>query len=364
MTNIAKTEASAKSPDLALKITKILLALSALYFIWYLVGDRLTPMTDQARVRGFVIPIVPQVSGQVTQIHVGGDKQVKKGDILFEINPRDYELALEKAQLDLKLAGQEVGANTASVAAAKATLEKAKANLTTKQLNANRIFAVEAKGVVSQADADRTRGALAQAEQDVINAEAAYEQAKQTLGEVGNDNPKIQKALVALAQAQLDLERTRVTAPSDGVVSYAKVNIGYYAAKGQKIMTFISTEYVWIEAHYKENNLGNLVKGTPLDIVLDASPGNVFQGEVISLGFGVKFDQNVPGDLSTPQQPQGWMRDPQRFTVIIKFNERPDKHLLREGGQADVIAYTGDNFILNLLGKISIWFTSYMSYIY
>jgi multidrug resistance efflux pump len=108
--------------DFTKRLTKIILITASLYFLWYIIGDRHTPITDQARVRGFVIPIVPQISGQISRIHIGGDKKVKKDDLLFEIDARDYELALEQAKYDLKLAGQTVGADTASVASAKAQL--------------------------------------------------------------------------------------------------------------------------------------------------------------------------------------------------------------------------------------------------
>ena len=350
--------------DFTRKLTLIILIVSCLYFLWYIIGDRITPITDQARVRAFVIPIVPQVSGKISRIHKAGDKEVKQGELLFEIDPLDYELAVEKAKGDLELAGQEVGANTASVAASKAKLAKARANLETKQINAARIFAIEDKGVISAADADRTRGAVEEAEQEVITAIASFEQAKQLMGKAGENNPKIQNALTALSVAQLNLERTKVKAPSNGVISYAKIYVGHYAAVGKKVMTFISTDYAWIEASYKENNLGNIAADNPVDIVLDAAPGQIFHGKIVTVGYGVSFDNNEVGDLSKPQTPQGWMRDPQRFTVIIKFNDDSIKGLLREGGQADVITYTNDSYILNTLGKIWIWVVSYLSYIY
>ncbi|WOH35798.1 HlyD family secretion protein [Thalassotalea fonticola] len=351
-------------PDFAQRLTKIILSLALLYFLWYVIGDRLTPISDQARVRAFVIPMVPQVSGQISNIYVGGDKIVKKDDILFEIDPRDYQFKLEQAKANLELAGQEVGASTASVGAAKARVDKAEADLITKQMNASRIFAMEAKGIVSSADADRTRGTITQAELEVVNAQAAYEEARQKLGKKGSTNPRIISALADLSTAQLNLDRTVIKAPSDGVISYAKVNVGYYAAQGSKIMTFISNQFVWIEAGFRENSLGNLKTGDPVDIVLDSAPGQVFAGEVMTIGFGVSFDQSKPGELPTPEKPQGWMRDPQRFTTIIKFVDEPNRRLLREGGQADVIAYTGDSFIFNALGKIWVRITSFLTYLY
>lgn len=350
--------------DFTQKLTKIILALSLLYFLWYVVGDRITPTTDQARVRSFVIPIVPQVAGKISTIYIGGDKTVTEGELLFEIEESDYQLAVENAQIELDLAGQNVGADTASVAAAKANVEKAKADLVAKEANANRIFKVEAQGVISKAQGDEARGILAGAQQNVINAQASYVKAQQLLGKQGSENTKIQSALTALSQAKLNLSRTKITAPSDGVISYSKINVGHYAAVGSKIMTFIDTDYFWIEASYRENNLGNIKKGDSVDIVLDSAPGDIFSGTIVSIGYGVSFDKSVQGELPTPAKTTGWMREAQRFTVIIKFNDGVAKELLREGGQADVITYTDNNVILNGLGKISIWLTSKLAYLY
>ncbi|PCI55051.1 MAG: secretion protein [Gammaproteobacteria bacterium] len=353
-----------KKVDFTQKLTRIILTLSLLYFLWYVVGDRITPTTDQARVRSFVIPIVPQVSGKISKIYIGGDKKVKEGELLFEIEESDYQLAVEKAQIELELAGQNVGADTASVAAAKANVEKAKADLVAKEANANRIFKVEAQGVISKAQGDEARGILAGAQQNVINAQASYDKAQQLLGKQGSENTKIQGALTTLSQAKLNLNRTKITAPSDGVISYAKINVGHYAAVGSKIMTFIDTDYFWIEASYRENNLGNIKKGDSVDIVLDSAPGEVFSGIIVSIGYGVSFDKSVQGELPTPAKTTGWMREAQHFTVIIKFNDDIAKKLLREGGQADVITYTGNNFLFNGLGKMSIWLTSKLAYLY
>jgi len=350
--------------DFTQKLTRTILTLAALYFLWYVIGDRITPTTSQARVRSFVVPIVPQVPGKISRIHIAGDKVVKKDDLLFEIEESDYQFAVEKAQAELDIAGQNVGADIASVAAAKANLDKAKADLVAKESNASRIFEVEAKGVISKAQGDQTRGVLAGAQQNVLNAQASYEKAQQLLGKKGKDNAKLQNALATLSKSQLDLARTKITAPSDGVISYAKVNVGQYAGVGSKIMTFIDTDYFWIEASYRENNLGNIKQDDPVDIVLDSAPGQIFNGNIVSIGYGVSFDRSVAGELPTPEKSTGWMREAQRFTVIIKLNDKITKQLLREGGQADVITYTGDNFIFNGLGKIWIWLTSKLAYIY
>ncbi|MGB0937042.1 MAG: HlyD family secretion protein [Colwellia sp.] len=353
-----------KKQDFTKKLTKGILLLSLVYFAWYLIGDRLTPMTDLARVRAFVTPIMPQVSGEIVNIHVGGDRIVKKGEPLFEIDPRTYRYAVEKAESDLELASQNVGADVEAVIAAKANFEKAKSDLIAKEANTSRILAVAAKGVVSKSEADRARGILAAAQQNVVNTEATYRKAQQLLGKEGKENAKVRNAISALSDAQLNLDRTIVVAPSDGVVSYAKADVGYYASVGSKVMTFISTDAVWIEASYRENNLGNIKQGDPVDIVLDAAPGSVYKGNIVSVGYGVSFDNSVQGELPTAQKSTGWMREPQRFIVVIKLDTSElKKNTLREGGQADVITYTSNNFVINALGKLWIHIKSILTYV-
>ena len=99
-----------KKSDPVRRVSQIVLLLVILLFTWYVFADRLAPWTDQARVQTYVIPIVSQVSGRVIEVNVNQDQGVKPGDVLFRIDPADYELAVENAETALELAGQEIGA--------------------------------------------------------------------------------------------------------------------------------------------------------------------------------------------------------------------------------------------------------------
>lgn len=360
----AEGEPRVKPVDPIARFTRMTLIVCALFFIWHLVSDRFTPNTEQARVRGYVIPVSSQVPGKVVKVNVNGNKMVKEGDVLFEIDPENYELAVEQAQAALEQAGQQVGSNTANVAVAKASLVRARADLATKQADADRIFAVETRGVIPQADIDRTRGLLEQAKASVVTAEASYLQAKEQLGQKGQDNPAIESALSKLAAAQLDLSRTKVRAPADGGVSNARLYVGEYASPGKPLMSFVSEGFVWIEAEFRENSLEHVKPGDKVDIVLDAAPGRVFGGEVVSTAYGVKFDQSKMGELASPVGVSGWLRDPQRFPVVIRFTDNTSVGLRREGGQVDAIVYASDSWILNLFAKVWIHLMSILSYAY
>jgi len=115
----------------------------------------------------------------------------------------------------------------------------------------------------------------------------------------------------------------------------------------------------------RENNISHLEIGDPAEFVLDVAPGRVFHGTVRSVGYGVSSSGGTTtrGSLPTVRGAQGWLRDPQRFPVIIGFDESEVSGLLRAGGQADVIVYTGSSAILNTLGRIQVRVRSLLSYV-
>lgn len=360
-----KETSNDKKPASVRKLTLIMVGVVLVFFFWYVIADRLTPSTNQARVRGYIVPIAPQVSGVINEVNVAINAVVDEGKTLFKIDPEPFEIAVRKAEADLEKAGQDIGAETAGVAAAQASLAKAQATLRRVQVDANRLIAVEDLGVVPQADIDRARVQVEQEQAKVINAEADLQRAKEHLGKKGADNPKIRKALSALDKARLDLNNTSVVAPSFGGITDVRVDVGHYAQAGKPVMTFVSTRAVWVEAYMRENNLGNIKAGDEAEIVLDVAPGKVFKGEVISIGYGVNWGQSTaPGELPKISVSSGWLRDPQRFPVIIKFVGDDAKGFRREGGQADVIVYTGGNFLFNALGWLQIRLTSLFSYVY
>jgi multidrug resistance efflux pump len=168
-----------------------------------------------------------------------------------------------------------------------------------------------------------------------------------------------------LKQAQINLSETKLYAPSDGGITNLTVDEGFYAKSGTALMTFISGTDVWVKAYLRENSLSNLKIGDPVEILLDVAPGKIFKGEVSTIGYGVSQPSGgATGELETVQADSGWLRDAQRFPVIIKFSDDNSRGIRRHGGQADVQIYTGDHFIVNTLGRIWIRLMSYLSYVY
>jgi len=347
------------------KISKYVLYVVIFLFIWYVIADRLAPWTDQARVQTYVIPIVSQVSGRVVEVNVDKDAIVQPGDILFKIDPADYELAVENAESSLEIAGQEIGAGMASVTTAQAGVVTAETQLDHVKAQSARVYELEKQQVFSRSEGDKARAAVKAAEAQLVGAQAGLEKAKQALGKKGNENPRIRSALAALKRAQLDLSRTIIVAPSLGGITNLQIDVGHYASAGSPLMTFIEADNVWIQANLRENNIANIEPGDSVDIALDVAPGKVFSGTVSSIGFAV--DSSITGkvgDLATVEGKSGWLRDAQRFPVIIIFDDDSSRGLRRLGGQADVLVYTSNNWVINPIGWLWIRALSWFSYVY
>lgn len=357
---------AATGPDPVKRWTWSLTTLAVLLFAWYVASDRVAPWTDEARVQAWVVPIDAKVSGYVVDVLVKQDEAVEKDQLLVSIDPEPYEIAVSRAEAALELAGQDIGASTAEVETSEARLQESRANLAEAEVQTQRILDVFKKGGVSAAEADTARADRAKAKAQVDSAVAEVERAKQKLGRDGQDNPKIRDAMEALRQARIDLENTQIRAPSKGGITNLKIDDGYYASVGSPLLTFVSANDVWVQANLRENSMANIRPGDRAEIVLDTAPGQVFQGEVASRGYAIQLSsEGAVGEAAQIKGKSGWLRDAQRFPVVIKFSDKRAKGLRAAGGQADVQIYTQhSNALLNGLGWAWVRFMSWLSYAY
>lgn len=338
---------------------------------WYLLADRFTPYTSQARVQGYVVGVAPKVAGVVTQVWVKNNQEVAVGQPLFEVDPAQYRIALAKAQADLQSARRQVDAGSAGVESARANLRAALANELKAEQDYRRLERLhrEDPGTISVRRLEVSRAALDEARANVSAREADIERAiEQKGGDDDANNAILKSAQSAVEKAQLDLANTIVEAPARGVITDLRADVGQYAGTGSPVMTLVAIHDVWVNAEFTENNLGHLQPGTPVEILFDVLPGQVFDGEIRSIGLGVSEGQvPPPGTLPTVKNDRDWLRQSQRFPVIIGFDVEQRQDLsrqLRIGGQASVIAYSEGHGLLTLLGKAYIRLMSWLSYAY
>lgn len=319
-------------------------------------------MTGQARVHSYLVRIAPEVSGNIVDIRVTDNQVVQAGDVLFEINPRDYEIALRSAQANLALAGQNIGANTAAVEVAQAKVVDALAANNNARDQAARTKDLASRGVVSQSELDNAREAELRAQAGLEAAEAALVQAKQNLGPTGMDNPQILAAIAKLEKAQLDLQRTRVLAPSTGIVTNLQLAAGQRASAGSPLLTFLDPRSVWISALVRENSIEHIRAGHSVAIVFDALPGRVVQGKVESIGWGTGGSNDI--DPSTGfLNPDPNALNAQRYPVNIVFEGDSIPKNIRYGSQATVAFYTEQSTLGEWLAALWMRILSVWTYV-
>jgi multidrug resistance efflux pump len=359
-------EEGKKKKDPARLVTIIVLVLAVVFFGLYIRADRVMPYSDQARVSGFTVAVAPQVGGYVTNIAVDLHEVVQAGQLLVEIDTLQYQIAVRAARAQLDNAIQQIDGASASVEAAAAAVAAARAQENIAQRDFDRITSIRERDptAISQADRDRAEAGYLGAVASREARDADLRRAQATLGPRGIDNPSIRAAMAALEQAEFNLARTTVTAPTSGAIESLAIDVGHFAGPGQPLMTLVSTASTWITADMRENNLENLAPGVPVQIIFDVAPGRIFNGEVHSVGFGVggSMPQNR-GTLPSVSTQTGWLRQPQQFPVRIDVVDEVPEEMLRIGAQVSVMAFTGRHPILNPIGRLVMRINAILTYL-
>lgn len=344
--------------------TFIAIAVGAVLLIYHLIADFVTPYTSQAYVQAFVVDITPEVSGSVVEVDVKDNAQVKAGQRLFRIDPVRFQIAVNAAEAKLAQAGQSIGASTSGIAAAEAKSSAAQSNLENIRKQWARTQELVEKGVYSKAKGDEMQAALETSQADVQRARADVESARKQLGSRGADNPQIRAATAELERARLDLERSSVMAPSDGLITNLKLAVGQYVQTGAPVMTFVDTRTGWVVAELREKSLGNLQRGDKAEVVLDGLPGQVFPMRVESIAWGVSSGSGRDSSgLPTVSEQKEWLRSAQRFPVLLTGDNKLPLGSVRVGSLVRVIVYSGESSIMNGLAWLHIRLTSLFSYV-
>ena len=349
-------------PNPLRRIALVVVLVTATLFVLSILMERSTPSTSQAVVQGYVVQMASEVGGRVVEIAVLDNARVTAGQLLFRIDPQPYKIAVAEAEARLEQTGQALGANTASVDAAQAQAVSARAQRDNVREQARRVMQLVERGVYARARLDEATASLNSAEAAVAKAQADLQRARQELGPTGTDNPQFKQALAQLEKARLDLVRTDIKAPADGVITNLQLAVGQVVSPGQSALTFIDTGTVWISAAFKENSLEHVQADDPAELVFDLLPGRVFKARVESVGWGVAQEGSSTSALPSVRNQSGWVRDPQRFPVRLVMTE-PYPRGLRYGSQANAVIYTGDNPLANLLGAITARLVALLTYV-
>lgn len=288
----------------------LLVLIAGGFYYWW--SNRDLEDTDDAYTDGRAVTIAPHVAGYVTRLAVNDNEFVHQGQVLIEIDQRDYLAARDQAQAQLETAEAQVRSQQQATEVAKVTfpaqLQQARANLDSAkasqfkaQTDFNRQHRID-RAATTQADVDASTAALGQANAQVEQAQAAVTQAMPVTPNIGQQTATVKQreasvaqAKAALATAELNLSWTHVTAPQDGWITHRNVNQGDYVQQAQQILSVVSPD-VWITANFKETELARMRAGQHVNISVDAYPSLKLHGHVdsIQLGSGSKFTAFPP----------------------------------------------------------------------
>jgi multidrug resistance efflux pump len=349
-------------------VVLVAFALLLLLYGYSVVADRITPYSSQATIDTLLVQIAPEVSGQVVEVGVVDNKRVKKGQMLFRIDPRPFEIALRSAEANLAVALQAAEVSSVDIGVAQAVLRKQQVDLDANRRLGRIVTDLVDMRALPQTNAIRARAEVAKTQADVARAAAEVERARQNLGAAGDRNAKVRQAAAVVQQARLDLSNTVVTAPADGAVTNLRLSAGQFVSRGQPLLSFIQNGPRWVSAAMRENQLGNLAPGNKVLVALDDNPGQVVPGRVESIGWGITQGGEAPtGQLPDVESAAGWLREPQSFPVrIVLMPARDGRTALssgRSGAQANVIIFTDPDSALNPIGRFWIKLVALLSYL-
>lgn len=340
------------------------LVLFALVFCYFLAADLWMPMTPQSRVIHPVIRVAPQVSGQVVDVAVADNQHVAAGELLFSIDPRPYELAVQQAQLALEAAERDNAGIDASIAAAQAQVRSAEVRSAELARERERMQTLLASHNVSRQSYEQIVASHQAAQAEVASQRAQLQQLEVQRGQGDQDNLRLRQARNALAQATLNLSYTQVRAESDGVVSNLQVRPGTYAVAGSSLAALVADD-ADVVADFREKSLVHMDVGEPAAIVFDAIPGRVFEAHVAGIAAGTQQGQLLPdGSLAAPETSDRWVRDAQRQRVHLVLDEEPELLPgLPTGARATVQLFPVGG-PAKWLGGVQVRLVSLMHYIY
>jgi membrane fusion protein (multidrug efflux system) len=312
----------------------VCVGMAVAWFGWrYWRSSELHAGTDDAYVNADKVEIAAQVQGPVLHVYASENQVVKAGDVLFDIDPQSYRLALDKAEAQLRIASQSMSQESAGVTAAEAQLAQRRAELANAEDNLRRSQGLVSRGFLSQQGAESARTQVATARAALRAAEANLEQARSALGSAGSNNAAVRAARAAVDQARLDLMHTQVTAPADGVVTNLSLRPGSIVQPGVPLFVVISNRGYWVDANFKETELERIRPGERATIDVDMYPGHAFHGVVESMsgGSGTAFS------LLPPQNATGnWVKVTQRVPVRVRVLDPDPRYPLRIGTTATV----------------------------
>jgi multidrug resistance efflux pump len=322
------------------------------------------PFSSEARFYFNTTPIVPGVSGIVTEVPVKANSHLKAGDVLFRIDPKPFENAVKAKEAALADAVQTTHQLRATADAAQKKLESALADRDSAKDIFERQQKLLASGAVAQAQFERAKTNLAAAEATAQSAKAEADRALLEAEAVVNGvNTDVARLQADLDTAKFNLEQSVVRAPTDGMIQQNFLRPGMYAASLplRPVMIFLHDEKPKFAAAFLQNSAQRIEQGSDAEFILPAVPGRFFKGKVVVGGAYIPQGQLQPsGNLVDPEQIKG----EGRILVVIEPEDDLSKYLIVPGSTAQVAVYTHHMHHLAILRKVLLRMKSWTNYLF
>lgn len=299
--------------------------------------------TENANLQQAKVSIASDIAGRVVQVDIADNQLVKKGDVLFTIDPEPSRIALAQADASVAAARLNVEQLRAAYSQAMAQEKSAASEVDYAQSQYDRAADLAQKGINAKSSLDQARNDLDKAKQQLAVAQQGIVSAKAALGgnpDIETDkHPTVMSALAARDKAAYDLAQTTVKAPADGIVSQASsFKVGQFVGSGTPLFSLVETGDIWVDANFKETQLTNMKPGQKADIVLDTYPGRTFEATVKAIGAGTGAEFSL---LPAQNATGNWVKVTQRIPVRLQLTDPDARMALRTGMSATVTVDTG-----------------------
>ncbi|MCC0034347.1 MAG: HlyD family secretion protein [Hoeflea sp.] len=301
--------------------------------------------TENANMRLARITIASEIAGRVVSVNVAENVAVRKGDVLFEVDPEPLQIALNQANAAVESARLNVIELKAAYSQALTQEQIAADDAAFYQDTLDRQKALTAKGVATNSSLDDARHTAQKAAQGLVAAKQAVATAQAALAESLNgeidDHPMVVAAKAARDKAAYNLSVATVRAPADGLVYQASsFRPGVYVTPGASLFTIVETTDPWIDANFKEPQLAHMKPDQPAEVVFDLYPDRTFKAKVDSIGAGTGAEFSL---LPAQNATGNWVKVTQRIPVRIKLDNPEARILARSGLSATVTVDTGES---------------------
>lgn len=300
------------------------------------------PRTDDAYVRANVVGIAAHVSGPIVQMPIADNQHLKQGELLFVVDPRPYQSAVDKAEADLALTNLQIKALEDTVRSASSREAQLQAQLAYDKQYLDRIEPLLNRHFVTANDVFNARSRLEADNAGVSSAHSEFSKAQNDLGQYGNINARRKAAEAALYDAKLNLEYCYVRAPFDSYVTNLNITIGQYANEGREVLSLVDNRTWYVLANFRENFLGHIRPGMSAEVYLLSYPNRRFRGRVQGVGWAL-YQGNGATVQGLPQVEEtlNWVRLSQRFPVRVLL-ENADPEFPFRMGETAVVTIAGN----------------------